>query len=1150
MKRIFFTVAVATTMTVFGLQAQSNLPRIETVSGKEKAERAAAEAYFDNTRHERAAQRTNPYINKEETDFVLQNGVYLTAPADNRQKTLGRNGQHQHQTPKMLPKNMKVDYVTKKSGKSDVATITFEVIGNPMEQHGFTTGFHMILDADAEMYSVFWDYFWDAWDVLYDLSEYKIPENASPDLTNSNTLLDDIVSIEVPEGIYDFSFFLVPGPEFTRIYQCYLNMNGVLYFSLIDDFEFKAGLEYIFTVENGDMIEFFPENDAALIEIILPPVSLDLTNQEDVSVVLHNAGSENITGDIDISYKVNDETPITETYSITMLAPGEEVIYTFIAKADFSEGGLYVVDAWVGYDLDMNILNDTINGFTQKPIPIELPFYENFESNENLMANWTIIDVNNDNFGWRYNYWGRDADGVMGGGCIEAQAPWLNPTGIADDYLISNPMIIPEAGTYNLSFWVDIYGQLEKMNFLYGTTSNYEEMTILEEFELTQPDGSERWNVVIRNFEMETPGNYYFAFHYITHTAASFPYIIIDNIQIAAGVFVGVPDIFFNNVMVPVSSCDLNDENIIGAEVSNRGSEPISEFTLTYQVGDKTPVSQTFYQTIDIRESIKVYFDVPVDFSEIGIYDIKFTAATPNEENIDNNETETKVRHFAPVTALPFESNFADENGRYDWNPEEQGGWRFMESDKCYYSDRSSISNIPLLSRCFYFEPGIYRFTMSVSTLYPGTNDFYLSFGKTSTNPYEWEPIKIYNNYSTTQGYAFEKDDEFVILEITEAGEYVFAIFPVRLDGMLAIFGATIEVAPAHDIQIKKVEPPIYARLTPKYHTEGEYKYTAILQNKGTTANESGNITLSVNNNIVDVKNFEFTEMGEILNVDLRAVIETLEPGIATFSFKATFAEEKFDEFEMYREITDSTFALDNIDTGFVDGVGFNGMSGSIGMIYELQKPDIVTSITLGLWWRPYSDDNIGLEVYSVNADFELEEMFLEINHPRTNGNNQEGITFDVPDTQLPPGRYYFGVRQYTTNNVAIAYDNDLSNGRMYWVEEDGDGLIQLNSLGFMHLRPNFSKYGVGISSEKATEPQLTVYPNPVKGILNVSLGETIIENAVIYNTSGQIIASISNINDSNFMFDTEKLNSGLYFITVQTKTGIVSSKFVVHGTR
>ena len=87
----------------------------------------------------------------------------------------------------------------------------------------------------------------------------------------------------------------------------------------------------------------------------------------------------------------------------------------------------------------------------------------------------------------------------------------------------------------------------------------------------------------------------------------------------------------------------------------------------------------------------------------------------------------------------------------------------------------------------------------------------------------------------------------------------------------------------------------------------------------------------------------------------------------------------------------------------------------------------------------------------------------------------------------------------------------------------------------------------VGINNELGTKNyELIIYPNPAKDELRVENGELKMEKITVYNSVGQIVMAVSSVNATSYSLNVERLNSGLYFISVQTKDGVVNGKFVV----
>ena len=1035
-------------------------------------------------------------------------------------------------------KSMKVNFEVNKSNNDDVATVILRVMNDQ--------GFQLLLDKDHVMYDKFWSGVYSAnFAALYDDCEYKIPEDAGPDFFNPSVITNGEGSVEIPEGVYDFGVFL---PENGELYlplwaETYDPANNIYDRPLINDYLFLAGYEYVLKIEIQGMVEFEVEHNASLTEITLPAASENLTNSEDVTVKLLNSGKHNFSN-VTLCYKINNEAAVTETYPGT-LTPGSEATYTFNTKADFSAGGLYKVEAWVDYEPDMSHWKDKITGFTKKIAPLALPFIDNFDHPTSMLL-WTVVDVDNDSWTWEYSTNIPDADG--GTGALGVSSPWIwNEPNAGNDYVITDPIIIPEAGTYNISFFTYcnavLFEEVESLRILYGTSPNYEEMEVLEEYELAHWD----WQINVKNFEIATSGNYYFAFHYNTEPQFMYATLYIDKIRIAAGEYVDGPDIMFKKILAPRAACEITN-GTIGAEVFNNGTLPITEFTLTYQVENEMPVSETFYVAIDVRESVTVYFQEICNFSEIGEYLITLTAETPGEleEFTNNNIAETTVTVVAPITGLPFERDFASTIDRTDWNPAESDGWDVSNAIGYYYY-WAVREEVPLLSRCITLEPDFYRFTYSFSAGYDYwgdilTDDFYVTFGKSGTDPATWQPIKAYYNCFTA-----ERIEDDCSVNITETAEYVFAFYPVRLNGTLRVFSASLDFAPEHDFRINEIVSPLsLARLTPKYHTEGVKNFKAVIENRGKYATEQGKIEIACNGNVAGSENLSFSNLGQVINVNVDATFSSLPLGTVTLTVNASLESGMSKTIESLHIVSDSTFAWDYIDGGFADGIGINGNPCSLGLIYELQKDDNLTSITLGLAELPEEmpePNTFGLAVYRVNDHLELGDMIFEIEQLRTRGNNEKGITFNVPNIKLSKGKYFFEVRQLDDYNIGLAFDENPDG---FFYDNTDNILSKIQGFGHIHIRPNFGNPSVGIVSNSLPASQLVLYPNPSNGLLNVRLEEMNIERVLVYNAFGAIIYTSPSINASSCKINTAGFSSGFYLISVQTETGTINSRFVV----
>ncbi|MCL2682644.1 MAG: DUF2436 domain-containing protein [Bacteroidales bacterium] len=1031
----------------------------------------------------------------------------------------------------------KVNLQQRKSRNTDVATVTLRVIGDPFEG----TGFQMVLDKNhvmadkirnGEYYNEngLRDYF-----QIYDDCEFKIPENATP-FNLSTTILDSEGSVSIPGGIYDWAIFFITTPDGSMSAASWMEFGE----SFIDDFMFLAGYEYVFFIEIVFFVEFDPEHDAKLTEIILPERSADLTNSEDVSVTIFNNGKHNFSGVVNLSYRINGGTIVTETYT-NALTPGNEDTYTFNTKADFSQGGIYKVEVWIDYALDMIPFNNKVVGYTQKEAPIALPFIENFE-HEYHLNQWTIIDANEDWATWHHIE-----------NAISVWCPHWQENQSSDDYLITTyPIIMPDAGTYNISFFVTTNDFVESLRILYGTSPNFEEMDVLANYPVLRPNAEKR--LIIENFEIETPGNYYFAFHYYSQVDESgfCGSINIHNIAIKAGEAVLSPDITITNTFVPLIFCGTQTEVVISAEIDNIGTRPIQEFTLTYQINEGAVVTQTFTETINpYEETLRVYFDQTAGFLTEGAYRVRLTASTPGVENTTTNEIEFTSKVFEPVTTLPFESDFFNASDRADWTPEMVGGWEEAEVDGIYVAR----SGTPLLSRCVSLDAGVYLFSYNYRAgRFDAGGDarpinFYVAYGKAGTDPSSWEPAKEYHSHFT---WGWSVDDG-ILLIITDPGDYVFGFFPVEMPSLFLIRTTSLTEALEHDLRISNIVSSL-PRMIPKNHISGEKTFTMTVKNMGKTANESGTIKVLHNNTELISKNFVFTELGEIKDVELKPVLPaSATTGLMKLAFEVSTESGVSKTAETSRIITDSTFAIDAIDYEFYNGVGL-WSPGGLGMIYEFDKTDTLTSITVAFYALPnfeYDPTEFELAVYKVSGDgdnLEVGEMLFEVSYWLINrGNNMRGITFGVPRTEVVPGKYFIEVRQLGYDGLYVVYDE--VQGGSFYLNVPWAGFHKETWAGNLHVRPNFGKYSQGTSIIEyisPTQAQLILSPNPATEVLNVKLEGTNIERVMVYDALGKVVHVSPRINQSTYQLNTERLNPGLYLISIQSKTGIVNSRFVI----
>lgn len=150
-----------------------------------------------------------------------------------------------------VPKGMSLKLVSVIPIDYSKVDIPRDAVMVTLEAHnvwGDGSGYQLLLDADANEYgntipttgALYTSC--SAPSTLYDVFEYKIPENADPVCTTANAVIDGMVTITIPNGTYDYCI-TNPTPG-DRIWIASDNCDP----GRADDFVFNAGFAYHFSI--------------------------------------------------------------------------------------------------------------------------------------------------------------------------------------------------------------------------------------------------------------------------------------------------------------------------------------------------------------------------------------------------------------------------------------------------------------------------------------------------------------------------------------------------------------------------------------------------------------------------------------------------------------------------------------------------------------------------------------------------------------------------------------------------------------------------------------------------------------------------------------------------------------------------------------
>ena len=150
-------------------------------------------------------------------------------------------------------------------------------------------------------------------------------------------------------------------------------------------------------------------------------------------------------------------------------------------------------------------------------------------------------------------------------------------------------------------------------------------------------------------------------------------------------------------------------------------------------------------------------------------------------------------------------------------------------------------------------------------------------------------------------------------------------------------------------------------------------------------------------------------------------------------------------------------------------------------------------------------------------------------------GNAQQWAVFAVPAGSPPPGPAEAGIPTTVNPFTVTGLDPDVDYD-FYVRAVCGDGFISDWS-----MRGTFDN---NLQVPQSDDKQLSVYPNPTSGSLNILAGQPI-DTIALYDVMGKKVVSQTVRNESTQM-DVSPFATGIYILEIQTESSIERRKIVI----
>lgn len=131
---------------------------------------------------------------------------------------------------------------------------------------------------------------------------------------------------------------------------------------------------------------------------------------------------------------------------------------------------------------------------------------------------------------------------------------------------------------------------------------------------------------------------------------------------------------------------------------------------------------------------------------------------------------------------------------------------------------------------------------------------------------------------------------------------------------------------------------------------------------------------------------------------------------------------------------------------------------------------------------------------------------------------------------------------QYTYTISGLATPTSVNFAFRYYVTDGGVNGSNSDIIGI----DTFSVDRPTASTQSFFANNFSIQPNPVKDFFTLTAkNNTSIENVKVLDVNGRIVNEINNTNSDNVQVNISELNSGVYFVKVQTEFGVGTSKIV-----
>jgi hypothetical protein len=296
---------------------------------------------------------------------------------------------------------------------------------------------------------------------------------------------------------------------------------------------------------------------------------------------------------------------------------------------------------------------------------------ESFEGTTFPPVGWKSLDVDGDGMNWGA-YTVTSSNIAHTGTYTAASASWDSQTELAltpNNWLITPGLKVTSA-TDSVTFWIapqDKKWPGEHIDVKLSTTgiNQADFTTTLYSKTFTFADTLVDWHYVAKSLSSYVGDTVYVAF---IHSNCTDMFMLkLDDVKGPATYIPAIPDLTVQALLSPVSKNGLTNAETVKVLLKNVGYGAATGYTVSYQKGTLTPVSQVGNTSIAAGDTMTFTFTTPVNFSAIGTDSIRVWVSLAADV-VKTNDTlaYTEITNIAPST-LPMNMGFEATDNLENW---------------------------------------------------------------------------------------------------------------------------------------------------------------------------------------------------------------------------------------------------------------------------------------------------------------------------------------------------------------------------------------------------------------------------------------------------------------------------------------------------